>query len=279
MSPLKHLITIMQVKPDGSMRFIANPGHGGKRIYGGLIVAQALDATRRCCPNSFKVQSIHGQFLRPGDYDHSINIEVQVLKDGRRFKLYNVYCRQQDKIIFFATMTFHKPEISFDHTLPATGLELPNASFALYYHQRDERHTSQELNGEPTSIEVRIEDKNNFHSPQTLQARGWYKAAEKLTISEWQNTLLLAYISDWNLPSVAMRPHSVKSTKSLMLASLDHTIWFYGQSNLQDWVIYLQDTPTAKNSRGHTRGLLYSHSGELLACVNQESFLSNYENS
>lgn len=275
MKPLQHIINIMQVKPDGDMRFIADPGKGSFRIYGGLIVAQAMDAARRCCPEDFSIQSIHGQFLRPGDYDHSIKIEVQDLKDGRRFKLYNVYCRQQGKTIFFATITFHMPEPSFKHTLPPPCLKLPSHYTAMFYHQRDKMFTLEELNDVPTAFEVRMDDKNNFHSQQSPEATGWFKTADTLALSDWQHTLLLAYVSDWNMPSVAMRPHAVDKDSQPVLASLDHTIWFYRQPNLHDWVVYVQDTPAAQNSRGHARGLLYSHGGDLLACVNQESFLSS----
>lgn len=275
MNPLEHIVSIMQVKPDSEMRFIADPGHGSFRIYGGLIVAQAMDAARRCCPETFSIQSLHGQFLRPGDYEHSIDIEVQELKDGRQFKLYNVYCRQQGKVIFFATITFHLPKPSFEHTLPPPCLKLPSEYTAMFYHQRDKMFTLEELDGSPAAFEVRMDEKNNFYTVQEPETSGWYKTADALSMSEWQHTLMLAYVSDWNMPSVAMRPHAVDDDSQPVLASLDHSIWFYRQPDMHDWVVYVQDTPAALNSRGHTRGLLYSHGGELLACVNQESFLSS----
>ncbi len=277
MSKLQHLIDIMQVKADGDRRFIADPGHGGFRIYGGLIVAQAMDAARQCCPDNFAIQSLHGQFMRPGDYEHKIEIEVQDLKDGRQFKIYNVYCRQQGKVIFFATVTFHLPRESFEHTLPLPCLKLPSEYKAMFYHQRDEMFTFEQLGGATTAFEVRMEDKNNFHSAQSPETTGWYKTADSLAMTHWQHTLMLAYLSDWNMPSVAMRPHGVKEGYQPVLASLDHALWFYGQANVHDWMVYVQDTPAALNSRGHTRGLLYSQGGALLACVSQESFLSSRE--
>lgn len=264
----------MQVTPSDEGHYVGDPGHGGFRIYGGLIVAQAMDAARKSCPQEFTIQSIHGQFLRPGDYDHMIDIEVQELKDGRRFKLYNIYCRQQGKVIFFATITFHLPEPSFEHTLDAPLLELPHQDTALFYHQRDKLFTAKELAGGPTALEVRMEEKYDYYSEQSPEAAIWFKTADTLDLSDWQQTLLLAYVSDWNMPSLAMRPHAVAKDERPMLASLDHTIWFYRQADLHNWVAYIQDSPSALNSRGHTRGLLYNHGGDLLACVSQESFLS-----
>ena len=272
---LEHLISILQAAPVGDNCFIADPGQGGHRIYGGLIVAQAMDAARQSCPQAYVIQSLHAQFLRPGDYGHSIEIEVQVLKDGRRFKLYNVYCRQQGKVIFFATITFHLPEAGFEHILPPPCLKLPSEYTAHFYHRRDQRFTFEELDGSSTALEVRMNEQTDFFSVQKPEASSWYKTAARSKMTDWQHTLLLAYVSDWNMPSVAMRAHAVEEDRQPVLASLDHAIWFYHQADLHDWVVYLQDSPAAQNSRGHTRGLIYSHRGDLLACVNQESFLSS----
>ena len=100
------------------------------------------------------------------------------------------------------------------------------------------------------------------------------ESCEYQLLTDWQQTLLLAYCSDWNMPIVAARPHTLNDQQKPKIASLDHSIWFYQQANLHDWAAYVQESPAAMNSRGHTRGLLYSRQGDLLACVNQEAFLS-----
>lgn len=272
MTALQDLVELLQVKVLGEGHFVGDSGPGSPRIYGGLTVTQALDAARHSCPAEFAIQSIHGQFLRPGDHDHPIDIEVKDLKDGRRFKLYNVYCRQQGKTIFFATVTFHKPEPGCEHSMEPPELTLPEADTAHFYPHRQQRYKGDDP-AQGAALEVRIAEMLHFEREQEPENVVWFRAASELPMTDWQQILLLAYASDWNLPSAAMRPHTLEKGYWPNLASLDHAIWFYRQPRFDDWVSYVQQSPAALNGRGHTRALFYSPTGELLACVNQESYL------
>ncbi len=273
MRALQVLIDVLQVVAVAEGRFVGEAGPGSQRIYGGLTITQALDAARQCCPAEFSIQSLHGQFLRPGDHQHPIEIQVEALKDGRRFKLYNVCCRQQGKSIFFATVTFHLPENSYQHTLSPPELLLPGVEKARLYPHRQQSWSLQESAGRSAAFEVRIEQPLQFDQCQGPENQTWFRLADAAGISNWQQILLLAYASDWNMPSVAMRPHSVARGYMPSLASLDHAIWFYRPPQLQDWVACVQESPAALHGRGHTRGLFYDQRGELLAAVSQESYL------
>lgn len=272
MTALQQLLKLLHVTPNGEGQFIGKPGAGDFRIYGGLILTQAIDAARQCCPADFALQSLHGQFLRPGDYQHDIEIRVEDLKQGRRFKLYNVYCQQQGKTIFFATVTFHLPEDSFEHTRQAPDLTLPTEDKARLFIDRTTPLPDDQPRTE-AALELRIEEVNQFDREQMPEQVTWFKTASSNSLSDWQQTLLLAYCSDWNMPIVAARPHTLKENQRPTIASLDHSIWFYRQADLNHWTAYVQESPVALNGRGHTRGLLYSEQGELLACVNQECFM------
>jgi acyl-CoA thioesterase-2 len=273
MHALQQLIDLLQVTPSGERQFTGEPGPGEHRIYGGLTITQALDAARQCCPAEYAVQSLHGQFLRPGDHEHKIEISVEELKDGRRFKLYNVYCRQQGNTIFFATVTFHLPETAYEHAMTPPELDLPATDTARFYPHRQHSWSREEMEGHTASLEVRIAEGLEFRKEQLPQSKTWFKLASAPAVSDWQQTLLLAYASDWNMPSIAMRPHTVEKGYMPSLASLDHAIWFYRQPQFEDWIAYVQESPAALNGRGHTRGLFYDQQGELLGAVSQESYL------
>lgn len=273
MQALQALIEVLQVKPVGEGYFVGKPGPGSHRIYGGLTICQALDAARRCCPAELSIQSMHGQFLRPGDHQHAIDITVETLKDGRRFKLYNVYCRQQGKLIFFASVTFHQPEDAYQHFLAPPQRQSPDADTAQFFPHRQQFWSEQEAQGRSWAFEVRIEEPLDFHRRQAPVNQTWFRAVDAEGVSGWQQILLLAYASDWNMPSVAMRPHTVAEGYLPQLASLDHVIWFYRPPRLQQWLTYVQESPAAWHGRGHTRGLFYDQQGALLAAVSQESFL------
>jgi acyl-CoA thioesterase-2 len=274
MTALHELIKRLQVTPVKDKHFLGAPSSSDSHVYGGLILTQAIDAARQCCPADFAVQSLHGQFLRPGIAQQSIEIRVEALKKGRRFMVYNVYCEQQAKIIFFATITFYIPEDSFEHTLQAPELILPDKDKAQFYIDRSTALPDDKASS-TAALEVRIEDINRFDEEQAPEQITWFKAhnSETAALTDWQQTLLLAYCSDWNMPIVAARPHTLNDQQKPKIASLDHSIWFYRQPQLQQWTAFVKDSPAAHGGRGHTRGLIYSQQGELLACVNQESFL------
>lgn len=273
MDALRNLVNLLQVKQLSERTFLGEPGPGQHRIYGGLTITQALDAARKCCPADFVVQSLHGQFLRPGDHEHKIDISVEVLKEGRRFKLYNVYCRQQNNTIFFATITFHAPEPAYQHAMKPPSMTLPAEDKARFYPHRQQSWSGQEVAEHGAALEVRIEEPLSFEEEQLPAGMTWFRLVESDPISDWQQTLLLAYASDWNMPSIAMRPHIVEQGLMPILASLDHAIWFYRQPRLENWMTYVQESPAAMSGRGHSRGLFYDPDGELLAAVTQESYL------
>lgn len=273
MQTTRQLLDLLQVKPMGERQFVGQPGPGEHRIYGGLTITQALDAARRCCPAEYAVQSLHGQFLRPGDHEHKIEITVEVLKEGRRFKLYNVYCRQQGNTIFFATITFHLPEEAYEHAMVPPERVLPAEDRARFYPHRQHSWSREEVQEHGAALEVRIYDPLSFREEQAPRGQTWFRLAEQSALDDWEQVLLLAYASDWNMPSIAMRPHTVEEGLMPVLASLDHAIWFYRQPRFEDWITYVQESPAALSGRGHSRGLFYDPRGELLAAVTQESYL------
>ena len=271
---LGRLVEALKVSAVDERHFSADASLNLGRIYGGHTISNAIDAARQCCPQEFAIQSLHGQFLRVGNRKLPIDIEVQDLKDGRRFKLYNVYCRQEGKTIFFATVTFHLPETGFEHTLAAPELVLPDESKAGYYPHRQYYYNQEELESHTGALEARMQQRNDNRKVLDPECQTWVRTVGDNTLSDWEHTLVMAYVSDWNLPSVAMRQHVVPEGERENIASLDHAIWFYRQANMSNWIAFVQDSPAALNSRGHGRGLIYSHAGELLGCVNQEAFLS-----
>jgi acyl-CoA thioesterase-2 len=57
------------------------------------------------------------------------------------------------------------------------------------------------------------------------------------------------------------------------MASLDHAMWFHRPFRADDWLLYDQDSPSASNGRGLSRGLVYTRSGTLVATVMQEGLI------
>ncbi len=66
---------------------------------------------------------------------------------------------------------------------------------------------------------------------------------------------LLAYVSDYNILTTATLPHRQQLNKSkTFYASIDHAIWFHRGFDIQEWLLYTMDSPSASNARGFSRG-------------------------
>ncbi|MFN2505240.1 MAG: acyl-CoA thioesterase, partial [Acidimicrobiales bacterium] len=63
------------------------------------------------------------------------------------------------------------------------------------------------------------------------------------------------------------------SAPGVMLASLDHAMWFHRDFRADEWLLYEQDSPVAYGARGFARGSIYTRAGELVVSVVQEGLL------
>ena len=85
---------------------------------------------------------------------------------------------------------------------------------------------------------------------------------------------MLAYASDMTLLDTALYPHGRKVFDSdLQVASLDHAMWFHRPINMNEWLLFAQDSPNSNGGRGLTRGSLYTKQGVLVASCAQEGLI------
>ncbi len=59
----------------------------------------------------------------------------------------------------------------------------------------------------------------------------------------------------------------------MMVASLDHAVWFHRPVRMDDWMLYVSDSPTAAGARGFARGTFFTREGDLVASVAQEGLM------
>jgi acyl-CoA thioesterase-2 len=85
---------------------------------------------------------------------------------------------------------------------------------------------------------------------------------------------VLAYASDYGLLGAALRPHGVTfRDPGVMVASLDHAIWFHRPFRCDDWLLYVVESPSSGAGRGFSRGTFFSRDGTLVASVAQEGVI------
>jgi len=97
---------------------------------------------------------------------------------------------------------------------------------------------------------------------------------DRLGDDEQLHNCLLAYISDYYLIGTAMRPHGISlATPGVIVASIDHAMWFHRPMRVDEWLLYSMESPSASGARGFARGNLFSRDGRLVASTAQEGLL------
>ena len=85
---------------------------------------------------------------------------------------------------------------------------------------------------------------------------------------------LLAYASDFHLLGTATFPHGISYYQpNVLMASLDHALWFHRPFRADEWLLYSIDSPSAQGGRGLSRGLIYDREGHLVASTAQEGLI------
>ena len=85
---------------------------------------------------------------------------------------------------------------------------------------------------------------------------------------------LLAYVSDYELLGTATLPHGLPFGRGkVIMASLDHALWFHHAIRVDEWFLYAMDSPSACGARGFARGQVFDRQGKLLASSAQEGLI------
>src|SRR5690606_6562294 len=84
----------------------------------------------------------------------------------------------------------------------------------------------------------------------------------------------LAYASDYPLLESILRRHGLAwVTPNLKIASLDHAMWWHRPARADEWLLYVQESPSASGGRGLAQGRFYTRDGSLVAGVAQEGMV------
>jgi acyl-CoA thioesterase-2 len=258
-----------------------SPEDGPGRIFGGQVIAQSLLAAYETVEERI-CHSLHCYFIRPGDPRIPILFEVDRSRDGGTFTTRRVIAVQNGKQIFNLAASFQTPEDGFEHQAPMPAVRSADdmASEAEAQKKAVLEGMSEEMRrmmNRPRPVEMVGRDNYGFGrkpKPSEPKSDTWMRAVAPIGDDARMHQVILAYASDMNLLSTAMRPHGVAwQTPGLQSASLDHAMWFHKPSNFNDWHLYTQDSPSASGGRGFVRGAIYGQDGTLVASVAQEGLM------
>jgi acyl-CoA thioesterase-2 len=102
----------------------------------------------------------------------------------------------------------------------------------------------------------------------------WFRAVDRLPADERLHRRLLAYLSDYFLLDTSTLPHGAAIRgNSVVMASIDHAMWFHRPLRVDDWLLYAVESPSASGARGFARASVYSRDGRLVASTAQEGLV------
>lgn len=259
-----------------------SPQVGWQRVFGGLVVAQALVAVQRTV-EARPPHSLHGYFILPGDPSAPILYRVERLRDGRSFATRRCVAIQHGKAIFTLSASFHTAEEGLDHQFPmpevAAPEELPSFSTLLDTLGSSLPKSVRRYFEKERPIELRPVDLGRYlgsgaHGGQRPQQRVWVRAVAPLPDDPDLHRAVLAYLSDMTLLDTALAAHGrTVFDPAIQGASLDHALWFHRPFRADEWMLYVQDSPSASGALGLTRGQIYARDGKLVASVAQEGLI------
>ncbi len=252
-----------------------------KRVFGGQVLAQALNAAYQTVPEDRIAHSLHSYFILAGDTSRPIIYQVSVTRDGGSFSTRRVTALQKGKAIFVMAVSFQKKQEGFDHqnTMPEVeGPENLITDFEQAELLQDEAPDIylRALARKIDALEFRPVEKLSFNEELAGKAirHVWMKISEKKDIPLPLQHQLLAFASDYDLLLTAVFPHRTEiNAMKLFIASLDHAMWFHRDMDFTDWLLYVIDSPSASNSRGMGYGRIFDQKGRLVSTVMQEGLI------
>jgi acyl-CoA thioesterase II len=228
--------------------------HG--RVFGGMVVAQALNAAMRTVPAPLEVHSLHGYFLRPTSPGSRSTHRVEALRDGRSFSLRQVTSEVEGKETFRMACSFHAPEPGDSYQLPIAP-DVPPPT---------------EVEGfeAPFPFDVRELGTTARRADGTYQStrRCWFRVRETLPDDPAVHACVLAYFSD--MTGASFRPHSLGVWGTHTDASLDHALWFHRPWRADVWSLLDIHALVNAGGRATVRATMHGEDGTLHLSMAQE---------
>ena len=280
------LVELLSLERSSDDRFVgqAQPGGVG-RVFGGQVIAQALQAAQATIADGKQAHSLHAYFLRGGEEGPPIDCATERDFDGRSFSNRRVVASQGGTPILNLTASFQRAEEGLSHqAAPMPDVpgpeDLPSddevRAKALEAFGEKMSDAQRALMMRPRPIEMRSSGRQHWLNPEPREPHSfsWFRLVAPLPDDPAIHRAVIAYASDYTLLGTAVLPHGLSWMRGeLISASLDHAIWFHAHARADEWLLYETDSPWSGSGRGYNRGRIFTRDGVLVASVAQEGMI------
>ncbi len=285
------LVRLLTVEKRAADIYAGSPQKGGVgRVFGGQVLAQALQAAQASMSDLKTAHSLHAYFLRGGREGAPIEYRIQRDFDGRSFANRRVVASQEGEDgtsvpILNLTASFQVPEDGLEHDdAPMPEVDGPDdlrPDMGVRREMADKlgdklTEAQRKLMLRPRPIEMRTIDRLHWMNsdPKPPRAHSWFRTVAPLPDDPALHRAVITYSSDYTLLGTSALPHGLSWMRGeLVGASLDHAIWFHREARADEWLLYATDAPWSGSGRGFNRGRIFDAEGRLVASVAQEGMM------
>ncbi|WP_183513086.1 acyl-CoA thioesterase [Paeniglutamicibacter cryotolerans] len=255
-----------------------SPQQPRERVFGGQVLGQSVMAASRTIEGERPIHSMHAYFLRAGDAKTPITFGVQRLRDGRSFSARRVHAYQNGVPILSMIASFQEPAEGIEHQTPMPeGIPDPESLPTTADEIGDIDHPVARDWAFNRPFDIRYVDAPLYFKPPTEHKAVnavWMKTTGPMPDDDALHRAALAYASDYTLLEPVLRRHGLAwATPGMNVASLDHAMWWHRPFRVDEWLLYVQESPSASGARGLGTGRIYNRAGTLVASTAQEGMI------
>jgi acyl-CoA thioesterase-2 len=276
--PLARVLSALTLDQVDEDHFVGPSLHRPRgRVFGGQVLAQALVAAGRTVPDGRLPHSLHGYFLRPGDVRQPIEFAVERMRDGRSFSARRTHALQNGAPILSMITSFQEQQEGLDHADPMPDAPPPDDVVSALEVLGPLDHPMATFWTQSAAFDLRHVERSIFVGPgreQTDRQMVWVRAHGAVDGDQTLHRALMAFACDQLMLEPVLRRHGLSwVTPGLSMASLDHAMWWHRPARVDEWLLYVQSSPSSQGGRGLTAAKVYAQDGTLVASIAQEGMI------
>jgi acyl-CoA thioesterase len=260
---------MLDLEQVGSGQYVAKNLPGPSPVvFGGQILAQTVAAAALSVPDK-QIKSLHTVFARGGAPDAALELDVEVLQNGRTFASLSLSVHQGDRMCTRSVALLHEPETD----LIRYGTDPPSVS--------PPDQTPTRTGGHPW-WELRVVDDVDLQDPDQVGPPELYvwSRFDGVPEVEFAHPALLAFASDGFLIATAMRPHKgvgqAIAHVTISTNVVAQTLSFHEPFRADEWHLLAHHSPYAGRGRSFGRADVFTQDGRLVASYMQENIIRDF---
>ncbi|KAJ5155965.1 hypothetical protein N7492_008768 [Penicillium capsulatum] len=286
----------VEVVGPGMYRSVLRPARIGTfspRVFGGNVLAIAVNAASYTTSTSHHLHSISGHFIRPAMTDRHLLCRVENIRSSKALetRLLRVFQEADDGshiLCLIASADFHieEPRSMVTYSTRPQTEGVPDREITMLSESSDKGSAIShglyrgidaltDVESFPTNADNIDHEQRQQQLKQERPAPAPRKvAAEKFRVrgpleTEAENVAALAFYMDKGIAYLPARHNGHDLFEAQACATLDFSLRF----DLRQWHVMEQETIVAGNARAFGEGRVWDESGSLLASMTQQTLL------